>query len=112
MSQILAARSVTHSDRSASIGSTFVALRAGTRLASNATTVSSRAMTVKVAGSVALTPKSSPAISRVRPSASEAEPGAEQGEHQALAHHETQDFPPLGAEREADAELVRPRLTM
>lgn len=45
-----------YSWRSAIIGSTFVARRAGIQQASNATTSSSVAMTVSVSGSVGLTP--------------------------------------------------------
>ena len=48
--------SPAHSALSAIRGSTFVALSAGTRQASSATAANSTAMTVKVAGSVALTP--------------------------------------------------------
>jgi hypothetical protein len=45
-----------HLNRSAVIGSTFVARRAGLRRASGATDVSSNTIKVKVSGSVALTP--------------------------------------------------------
>ena len=45
-----------HSCRNAISGSTFVARQAGTKQASSATPVSNKAITVKVTGSVALTP--------------------------------------------------------
>src|SRR5262245_5979944 len=55
----------THSRRSATIGSTFAARRAGIQHASIATKVSSGGITINVIGSVALTPYSSPPIRRV-----------------------------------------------
>src|SRR5262249_16137290 len=55
----------SHSNRSAVIGSTFVARRAGIQHASRATNVSSNAIVVNVSGSVALTPNSRVFIIRV-----------------------------------------------
>src|SRR5499426_1331161 len=55
----------THSRRSATIGSTFAARRAGIQQASIATKVSSGGITTNVIGSVALTPYSRPPIRRV-----------------------------------------------
>src|SRR5262245_19144122 len=54
-----------YSHLSATIGSTFVARRAGIQQASSATTVSSSAITMNVNGSVALTPNSNVFINRV-----------------------------------------------
>src|SRR6185503_14250410 len=51
--------------RSASIGSTFVARRAGTKLAARATPVSNTETATKVSGSVALTPNNNVDITRV-----------------------------------------------
>lgn len=48
------------------IGSTFIARRAGMEQAASATSVSSSATPVNVSGSVALTPKSSERIHRVQ----------------------------------------------
>jgi hypothetical protein len=53
---ILRARGHNHSDRSAIIGSTFVARRAGIQQARSATTMSNNAITATVSGSVTLTP--------------------------------------------------------
>src|SRR5437660_1389432 len=58
-----------HSDRSTVIGSTFVARRAGIQHASRATNASSNVITIKVSGSVALTPNSRVFIKRVAMSA-------------------------------------------
>src|SRR5262249_50595598 len=55
--------------RTATSGSTFVARRAGIQQASNATNVSSSAITTNVSGSVALTPYSKLFIRRVAASA-------------------------------------------
>src|SRR5262245_23118807 len=55
----------SHSRRSATIGSTFAARRAGIQHASIATKVSSGGITMNVIGSVALTPYSRPPIRRV-----------------------------------------------
>src|SRR5437588_3186311 len=56
-----------HSYRSATIGSTLVARRAGTKQAARATPVSNSAIRPNVIGSVALTPNSRCAIKRVKP---------------------------------------------
>jgi hypothetical protein len=56
---------LVYSPRNATIGSTFVARRAGRKQASNATAMSSRTGAANVAGSVALTPKSRFLIVRV-----------------------------------------------
>jgi hypothetical protein len=48
--------SAAHSHRSATIGSTFVARRAGIQQARSATTMSNNAITATVSGSVTLTP--------------------------------------------------------
>src|SRR5262245_33813774 len=55
----------THSLRSATIGSTFVARRAGIQHASKATVTSNSAIRPNVAGSVGVTPKSKVDINRV-----------------------------------------------
>src|SRR6266404_7071711 len=55
-----------YSYRSATIGSTFIARRAGTKLAARATPVSTTAIRANVMGSVALTSKSRLDIRRVR----------------------------------------------
>src|ERR1041384_6899882 len=68
LSSILYPRSLLHSCLSATIGSIFMARRAGTQQARRATTINKRDMPAKVAGSVALTPNSSVEIVRVRAS--------------------------------------------
>src|ERR1041384_384788 len=68
LSSILYPRSLLHSCLSATIGSIFMARRAGTQQARRATTINKRDMPAKVAGSVALTPNSSGEIVRVRAS--------------------------------------------
>src|SRR5262249_44526324 len=55
--------------RSATIGSTFAALRAGTKQANNPTTVKHNPTVTNVAGSVVLTSNNRVAISRVKTSA-------------------------------------------
>jgi len=55
-----------YSQRSAIIGSTFVALRAGTRAAGKATAINKAATTVNVSGSVALTQQAASSEQSIR----------------------------------------------
>src|SRR5262247_511554 len=55
-----------HSHRNATIGSTFVARRAGIQQASSATSASSKATPTNVNGSVGLTPNNKLVIKRVK----------------------------------------------
>src|SRR5262249_12395550 len=57
---------VIYSQRSATIGSTFVVRRAGIQQATSATAINNNEITTNVSGSVALTPKRSFRINRVK----------------------------------------------
>ena len=97
------------SPRSAMTGSTCMARRAGIQQAASATTSSAPGTTTNVSGSRALTPNSRPESTRVSASAPKtpmARPAA--AIRSPPIEHHPKDHPAVRAERDANADLLRP----
>jgi hypothetical protein len=102
------ANRLSHSERSATAGSTAMARRAGTQLAISATKISSRETPPKVSGSVGLVwYRMRGAQPRERPGARQPGGCSDSRQKQRLPHHLPENGAFWRAQGHADADLVR-----
>jgi hypothetical protein len=97
-----------YSYRSATMGSTFAARRAGTKLASSTTAANISETAMNIEGSVGFTPYSKLDKKRLRASApneSDADPDGRK--KRTLGYHHEEHAPSLGAQRYANANFLR-----